>query len=222
MRIGAFIITGLMLILWGVPFGLLIYYSLKQRPRRNWRGAIAGLLVMWGVSAWFITPLSGYGYLTDILGHAEWPVGFARNVLTTQSGVHVVPHEPSGRIQIYDAQWRFIRGWNIDAGGGAFKIIPLPDDRIEAVTARGSHRFTYTIDGTLISDSQYSGNLYGTIPDQGISVYVRTFPLLWPLAHPLAAFALIPLGLLVLAISGQIRHFRWPWRKTEQPRVQDQ
>jgi hypothetical protein len=44
----------------------------------------------------------------------EWPVGSTNNIVMTPEGLYIVPHRPAGRVQIYDAGMRFIRGWPIE------------------------------------------------------------------------------------------------------------
>ena len=48
--------------------------------------------------------------------------GFAKGVVSTEDHYFVVPHTPSGRVQIYDSNWKFLWGWNVEAGAGTFKL----------------------------------------------------------------------------------------------------
>ena len=76
-----------------------------------------GLLLI-GVTGFLGAGFSSAGGLNWLPSSFEWPVGSVDGVVTTKDGLHVVPHTPSGRIQIYDSGWHFTRGWRVDAGGG--------------------------------------------------------------------------------------------------------
>ena len=55
------------------------------------------------------------GNFVSLPNSFEWPVGHASNVVTTTSGFRIVPIVPYDRVQIYDAKWKFIRGWQVPA-----------------------------------------------------------------------------------------------------------
>ena len=136
----------------------------------------------------FLAPSLTQGILPSSF---EWPIGYASNVITTPAGLHIVPHDSSGRIQIYNSDWKFIRGWNVPASGGAFKLISFDPEtqQLEVVTARGNHEYIYNMNGELWSEEIYLPDTYDSFPNTGISVWVPTYFWLLPLTHPFLAIA---------------------------------
>lgn len=76
---------------------------------------LARVLLILGAVGFFGNGLSAAGGLNWLPPSFEWPAGYTRGVVTTPAGMHVVPLQPSGRVQIYDAGWKFLRGWHIDS-----------------------------------------------------------------------------------------------------------
>jgi hypothetical protein len=100
------------------------------------------LLVLVGAGGFFAAGLSATGII-KLPSSYEWPAGYARGVVATADGKYIVPLMPSGRLQIYDSQWHFIRGWNVDAGGGDFRVQCSPDGLVEVFTARGERQILF-------------------------------------------------------------------------------
>src|SRR6476469_4985815 len=94
---------------WLFLAGLGIVRQVKRGGRVNWLVSIAGLFLMVGAGGFFATGLSAMDVIT-LPDSFEWPSGYVRGVVQTQDGKYVVPHIPAGRVQLYDSQWRFIRG----------------------------------------------------------------------------------------------------------------
>ncbi len=84
----------------------------------------SGCLVV-GATGFFGSALSATGGLDWLPESFEWPVGKVQGALTGADGRVVVPHRPSGRIQIYDRNLVFQRGWFINAHGGTFRLSPV-------------------------------------------------------------------------------------------------
>jgi len=120
---------------WLFLAGLEIVRQVKRGGRVNWLVSIAGLFLMVGAGGFFAAGLSAMGVIT-LPDSFEWPSGYVRGVVQTQDGKYVVPHIPAGRVQLYDSQWRFIRGWHADASGGDFSVACLPTGEIVVFTAR--------------------------------------------------------------------------------------
>ena len=133
----------------------------------------------------------------------EWPAGYVSGVVTAADGTHIVPLMPSGRLQIYDAKWHFIRGWNVDAGGGNFKVGLSPDGVIEVFTARGEHHYSFTQGGQLISSETFA-EPYSSLPE-GESVVIPTSPLLWVFSSPFLSWGVALVGFVGVAILKKSR-----------------
>jgi hypothetical protein len=156
---------------------------------------LAGLLMAVGAIGFFGNGLSAFGGMNWLPRSFEWPVGRAEGVISLPNGDHVVPLTPSNRIQVYDRNWRFLRGWHVDASGGVFSLAPSGEDRIDVFTARRSLHYVFTADGDLVSRTPYSG----TLPWQGgTSVVVPTPIWLWVFSGPFYSFLAIWPGMLLM------------------------
>lgn len=151
----------------------------------------------------FLAPAALIGSHDILPASFEWPIGYADNVITTHSGQHIVPHTPSGRIQIYDSDWKFIRGWNVGASGGDFRVMPFNEStqQIEVITARGNWKYHFDMNGNELSKEAYSPTAYSSFPKTGTSLWVATPFWLMPLSHPFIAWGVGALGMLGLHLS---------------------
>ena len=101
-------------------------------------------------------------------------MGYASGVVSTKDHFFVVPHTPSGRVQVYDRNWKFVRGWHVDAGGGTFKLSASQADRVEAITARGQWHYVFDLSGKLLSKENYTPRSYSSFSNEGGSHLVPT------------------------------------------------
>src|SRR2546423_1685308 len=116
MRYVSLVILALLGGTWGL-FALMMFWQ-GLRSLRSWRGCIriiGAILMIYAVAGFFGAGFSACGGL-DWLGSFEWPIGYTSGVSRTPSGDLVVPHDPSGRLQIYDGDRRFLRGWRVGSG----------------------------------------------------------------------------------------------------------
>ncbi len=163
-----------------------------------------GLMAVGGLG-FFVSPLSSLGGLQWLPSSFEWPVGSARGILVMPDGRHVVPHTASGRIQVYDAAWRFLRGWHVDAGGGVFVLRNAATNQIEVITARRHLRYLYELDGSLVSQATYSPRRYSDLTASGISSDVPTRWWLWLFTSPAHSWIVLALGGLLLLLAGRMK-----------------
>jgi len=152
-----------------------------------------------GGLGFFGTALSATGGLAWLPSNFEWPAGFATGILTMTDGKQVVPLTAAGRIQVYDSEWRFLKGWYVDAGGGIFKIRPK-DNEIEVITSRGRMRYLYAIDGSLLSQDSYAPQSYADFPTPGRSAVVPTRWWLWLFSSPFYSWATGATGMILLIL----------------------
>jgi YD repeat-containing protein len=168
---------------------------------RGWRRCLtttASCLLVVGAAGFFGSSLSAAGGLNWLPSSFEWPVGYASGVVSTPKGVHVVPHTSSGRIQVYGANWSFRTGWQVDAGGGTFKVLRPAGGLIDVITARGQWHYVFDTDGRLVSKQTYQPKSYGSFPDEGESVVVPTPPWLWVFSSPGFSWAVLVTGMVIL------------------------
>ena len=163
--------------------------------RSNWVTWVAGALVGLGALGFFGSALLAVGMFNPP-NSLELPPGYVSGVVTSQDGKYVVPIEPSGRIQIYDSQWKFLTGWQVQAEGGSFKVVAAQPSFVETFTGRGKHHYTFTDTGKLIAADHYS-KPFEALSNGGRSMVVPTSPLLWPFSSPFLSMALTVVGFLL-------------------------
>lgn len=178
----------------------LVQARTKPLPKAILTGVACALAIV-GAVGFFGAAISATGGLNWLPPTFEWPMGRAHGVVTLENGMHAVPHAPTGRLQLYDGQWRYIRGWRVDANGGVFRLRPAADSRIEVFTARGHNRLVYTTDGSLISSEPY-GNYP---PEIGQTKFVPTRPWLWVFTSPFYSWLSIAAGLIILIFFDRTR-----------------
>lgn len=153
------------------------------------------VLALAGGFAFIATPLIG----SRVPEFFEWPVGQAENIIMTETGLFVVPLLWPSRIQLYDGDLRFIRGWHVPAAGGLFSVRPVArePEQIEVRTARGNWRYRYDLDGnTLVSEESPDAYDFHREREIGRSGYIDAPLLLRPLADPFAAWVICAFGVL--------------------------
>jgi hypothetical protein len=176
----------------------------KRANRFKWIVGTMYFLILIGASGFFAAALSATGVL-KLPTSREWPAGYASGVVAAADGKYIVPLVPSGRVQLYDSQWHFIRGWNVDAGGGDFKVQYSPDGVIEVFTARGEHHYSFSEDGRLIASTTILPESFSSLP-KGQSVVVPTPPLLWVFSSPFLSWGVAVIGFVGMAILKKIGH----------------
>lgn len=172
------------------------------RGIRNWRTAIllpAGVLGLFGVGGFFGAALSSVGGL-DFLGSFEWPIGHTSGVVRLPDGRYVVPHTASGRVQVYDRDLKFQRGWRINAGGGTFVVRASPEGKIKIDTSRENRHLVYDPDGRLLLEVTYpteESRARLTAPVDALTLIIPTPWWKWPLTGPFYGWTcfMVTLGL---------------------------
>jgi len=191
-----------------------IFRQYKRGEHSIWIVWIAGFFLVVGASGFFGSALLAVGVIT-LPPSFEWPPGYVSGVVESPSGIEIVPLEPSGRVQVYGTQWRYIRGWQVGAEGGPFKVEVSEPGKIEVFTLRGNHHFTYSPEGELIATTTYK-EPYDSLANGGRAQTVPTFPLLWPFSSPFLSMGLVVIGFVVLRLwnkqrTGGRREVGAPW-----------
>ncbi len=133
---------------------------------------------------------------------SEWPVGCAWGVVRDSAGRYVVPQPYINRVQIYDAQRRYLRGWFLPYPIQLTTLHLLDGDRIE-VFARYGERLVYSEDGVLLESGRSSTEYYNAAMQSAHAerVCMPTPLLLWPLTSPLIAVVILLMGVLAVAMA---------------------
>ncbi len=167
-----------------------------------------------GGIGFFGSGVSALGGLNWLGPSFEWPVGYTTEAVTTKNALHIVPHTASGRVQIYDANWKFIRGWHVDASGGTFKLMSLSTNTVDVITARGQWHYVFDLNGGLVSKKSYAPDSYSNFPDGGEFYIVPTPPWLWVFSNPFFSWGTAILGMILLIIEQKMKKRRRTPRKT--------
>jgi hypothetical protein len=179
-----------------------IRFALPRKPL--WPGwplrILASFLAVTGATGFLGSALSATSQPPFVGPSVEWPVGFAKGVLVTKSGEYVVAHPPSGRVQVYDRDFAFLRGWNVPSAGGGFKVVPSCENDIAVFTARGNLKIIYDSFGNELGRENYPDGAYSEIRSYGITAMVPTPFYLLVFAHPFLAWAVgvTGIGLMIL------------------------
>ncbi len=179
---------------------------------RAWRGAgwprpvgVAGaaLFVVGGVGFFGhgLSAAGGLNWLPDF----EWPVGYSGNIVTMPDGLRVVPLTAAGRVQMYDARWRYVRGWHVDAGGGTFKVYVPEPGRIHLITARLQRHYVFDETGRQVSVTAYPAADYSAFPEQGEWSFVPTYWVLWVLCGPGFSWLAMMCGMVMSGLAEESR-----------------
>lgn len=71
------------------------------------------------------------GGLSFVSGSFEWPLLSTAGAVENARGMRFVPMIAPGRIQVYDREGEFLRGWFLPASGGGFKLhVAKNDDKL--------------------------------------------------------------------------------------------
>jgi hypothetical protein len=180
----------------------------RARGHRKFVGFVGGILVAYGIAAFYGLAYSASGRLPATF---EWPVGRADQLIQTPDGRRIAVHQASARIQVYDRDWKLLRAWVVHAGAGAFRAILLPDDKLVVWTVRGAQRYMFTLDGTQVEQTSYPPEQYQRLPVTADPGYVPTPILLWPFSSSFVAWSVAIAGGLLLLYSDPKRFFIRRW-----------
>ncbi|WP_148212636.1 hypothetical protein [Hahella chejuensis] len=179
-----------------------IVFSQKGFTWKTILNFLASACVIVGAVGFFgpaLSSISGLGASQSF----EWPIGNTDKALEYPDGYLVVPHEPSGRVQLYNHSLQFIRGWQVKASGGPFKLFPAEDSTFYIFTARSRMKYHYDLDGNLLSSQKYTG----PYPKDSVDLVSASIPTpiyLQAFTHPRTAWFVAVIGaLLFIAVNAR-------------------
>lgn len=156
---------------------------------------------LYGIVGFFGQGAAAGGFAALLPDWFEWPAVWEEGAVTDARGRTFVPLRSVGRIQVYDANWRFQHGWAVRAAGGRFKLRLTPSGDVEVHTARGDRLFVFDTSGRLLRED--TSTEYGRIPERHTPRVTRAWPPFWPLGSPALAWLLLATGLVGLSILKQ-------------------
>ena len=155
------------------------------------------------------------GGLRRVSSNFEWPVGSAKGVLIMPNKELVVPLEAIGRIQIYDANTKFLRGWWVDGGKGGIKFKLAGTNMFEAWITRDDARYLYDLDGHLHFQGTYQLKDWNDLPLQSEPASIPTSWWLWSFEGPFHSWITMIIGGLFIILGGRKTEFE----KAEPPPI---
>ncbi len=184
-----------------VTQGLRHIFESKSSLWRTVLNKLGGAFLIIGGIGLLGSGLSSVGGMNWLPNSFEWPLSGTHSALRFSSGEYAVSHTAVDRIQIYNEKMQFINGWQIDAQGGEFYLLPSQQASLYAFTVKGSKKFEYDLLGNLISSSTYEDPL--TVGnDSREEIQFKVNPLLWPFSGPFAGWTICLVGALFLAVPG--------------------
>ena len=180
--------------------------SNRHYGARRWVSVIGYGLMAFGGLGFFGLAVSSFGGFRWLPSNFEWPVGAVHGALTMSDGTHVVPVKLAGnKIQIYNPDWRFLRGWYVPAGGGGqFELQLAGSDRIEVITRRPAMLYLYEPNGLLISTRGYAPKAFADFPGSAENARVPTPWWLWMVTSPIHSWLIFGLGFAVLFLANRL------------------
>lgn len=196
----AYLASTALLVLWLWIILQVVRGVIQPKTLRERLGKVAIALFGLGFASFF-----SFGAASLLPSSLEWPVGLSGDLHATSSGFRIVGHDPAQRIQIYDANWRFLRAIPIDAHGGMMEITVLPNDQIEVTTARGRRRMVFALDGALISNDAAPSRASRSSRTLSFGPWVPTWPWLWTISNPFCGWILLPFAIVCGIVSGKVK-----------------
>jgi hypothetical protein len=168
---------------------------------------IAGLFIIYGFIAftgWGMTILDSIPSFSPV----EWPLGTVSGVVRDSSGRYAASNTAYSRVQVYDQYKKFITGWSVDDGGGNFHLMMNKNDQVEVFCVRNDRHYVYNLDGTLVSQSDYSPNDYPNLEANTSTEYFPTPLYLLPFSSPVFGWLIGVIGAIVLALLYKFQKLR--------------
>jgi hypothetical protein len=138
--------------------------AIRTRGQRSAGTLICGIagvvLIAYGVLGFLGAFLSATGRLPWRSEDTAFPMGRVDGAVIDADGLIYCPSPPWGRIQLYDRDKRFIRGWFVNAFGGVFRIHVNAQNHLEVATARRRMLYVFDREGHLLSSASYEPRAY--------------------------------------------------------------
>ena len=87
------------------------------------------------------------------LQSVEFPLGDVQDIAVDREGNILVALGFYGRIQLYDSEGRFKRGWPADAGGGSFTVAFRNADVVASYANRRRSTFLFDLTGKRLAET---------------------------------------------------------------------
>jgi hypothetical protein len=147
---------------------------------------LCGFVLAFGAFAFLVPAAAVVGGLKFIGNDVEWPPGRSSQVVIDPQQNHIVVMNWIGRIQIYDAQRRFVRGWWFPGGGdGQVKLRFLEKGNLQVWQGKQYRSFVFTPAGKPFRQTKITPEEFEIVQGEPYTSATFTTPwYLWPLTHP--------------------------------------
>ncbi len=106
-----------------------------------------------GFMAGFLIRIHIFGYHPGSLDSFEFPLGDLEGIAVDSEGNVYCGVQFYSRVQVYDAEGKFLYGKFIDSAYGAFRIRINEDDYLEVATVRNDKLYRFDKNGNLVRES---------------------------------------------------------------------
>ncbi|MFZ2146514.1 MAG: hypothetical protein WAV28_04770 [Sedimentisphaerales bacterium] len=122
---------------------------------------IATLFLVIGFIGFLTGPITaGFGFRFRNLDSFELPLGDLRGIAVDSQGNIYCGLQFYSRIQVYNAEGKFLYGKFINSAGGTFRIRINEKDQLEVATARNDKLYIFAKDGTLVRELSDVGHYF--------------------------------------------------------------
>jgi hypothetical protein len=166
----------------------------------KWLRIFGFTLMAIGAVGFFGSGVGASGGLNWLPPTFEWPVGSANGVIEMPDHEFVVPLQGPSRVQVYDQNLKFLRGWQVSAGGGVIHLTSVSTNQFKVTAVRGHKNFLYKLDGSLDSQGTYELGSNESFA-RGETISIPTPWWFWPFEGPFHSWLIAIVGLLISAVT---------------------
>ncbi len=161
---------------------------------------IAGIIIIcYGTIMFFFPITQGFGFIGE---NFEWPIEYSEAVHRDRAGNYYVSHKSASRLQVYDKNKKFVKGWFYEHYN-AISFINITDDPeqlLEIYIWNGKKYILnrYNLSGELLEKPAYNKNdiPIGFFSKQSKEFFSKTKWWLTGLVEPIIAWKIAFLGFL--------------------------
>ena len=128
---------------------------------------VAVLFLVIGCIGFFAGPLTVLGFDFINLDSFELPLGDLEGIAVDSEGNIYCGLRFYSRVQVYDAQGKFIYSKFVNSAGGAFRIRINENDQLEVATATNDKLYVFEKNGTLVNELSDVGHYFYDFGETG-------------------------------------------------------
>jgi len=128
---------------------------------------IAVLFLVIGCIGFLAGAITGLGFDFRNLDSFELPLGCLEGIAVDSEGNIYCGLQFYSRVQVYDAEGKFIYGKFINSAGGPFRIRINKNDQLEVATAGNDKLYIFGKDGTLVHELSDVGHYFHDFGETG-------------------------------------------------------